>query len=112
MSGSGNRVPRFHVGASLAPGAKLGLPPDASHHASRVLRLREGDAVVLFNGAGGEYAASIAGISRDGVTVEVGTFHPADRESPLNVTLVQGISSGDRMDITIQKAVELGAYAI
>lgn len=105
-------TPRFHLESSLAPGAHIALPPDAGHHASRVLRLREGDAVVLFNGAGGEYAARIVRLSRDGVTVEVGAFDPAERESPLQVTLVQGISAGDRMDLTIQKAVELGAASI
>lgn len=105
-------IPRFHLEAPLAPGAQLMLPPDAAHHASRVLRLREGDAVVLFNGGGGEYSARIVRLSRDGVIVDVGAFDPAERESPLAVTLVQGISAGDRMDLTIQKAVELGAAAI
>ena len=105
-------TPRFHLEAPLAPGAQLMLPPDAAHHASRVLRLREGDAVVLFNGDGGEYSARIVRFSRDGVTVDVGAFNPVERESPLAVTLVQGISAGDRMDLTIQKAVELGVAAI
>jgi 16S rRNA (uracil1498-N3)-methyltransferase len=104
--------PRFHLEAPLAPGAQLMLPPDAAHHASRVLRLREGDAVVLFNGDGGEYSARIVRLSRDGVTVDVGAFDPVERESPLALTLVQGISAGDRMDLTIQKAVELGVAAI
>jgi 16S rRNA (uracil1498-N3)-methyltransferase len=90
----------------------LTLPQDAGHHASRVLRLREGDAVTLFNGAGGEYAAAIVRLSREGVSVDVGAFSPVERESPLAVTLLQGISAGDRMDLTIQKAVELGAVAI
>ena len=77
-----------------------------------MLRLREGDPVALFNGAGGEYAARIVHLSREGVAVEVGVFTPVERESPLTVTLVQGISAGDRMDLTIQKAVELGVAAI
>jgi 16S rRNA (uracil1498-N3)-methyltransferase len=107
-----SRVPRFFVEATLAPGATLALPPDAAHHASRVLRLHEDEPVVLFNGAGGEYAAKIVRLSRDGVTVEVGAFSPVERESPLAITLVQGISAGDRMDLTIQKAAELGVAAI
>src|SRR5258706_7700337 len=106
------RAPRFHVDASLAPGAQLALPQDAAHHASRVLRLREGDRVILFNGAGGEYAARIVRLSREGVAIEIGSFAPVERESPLEVTLVQGVSAGDRMDLTIQKAVELGVAAI
>ena len=97
---------------SLAPGATLPLPPDAAHHAARVLRLHEDEPVVLFNGAGGEYAARIVRLSRDGVDVEIRAFSPIERESPLAITLVQGISAGDRMDLTIQKAVELGASAI
>lgn len=74
--------------------------------------MREGDSVTLFNGAGGEYEAQIVRLSRDVVSVEVGCFVPAERESSLKVTLAQGISAGDRMDLTIQKAVELGAVAI
>jgi 16S rRNA (uracil1498-N3)-methyltransferase len=107
-----SHTPRFHLDAALAPGARLVLPRDAGHHASRVLRLREADPVVLFSGAGGEYLAHIVRIARDEVEVEIGQFSPLERESPLNVTLVQGISSGDRMDLTIQKAVELGVTAI
>ena len=74
--------------------------------------MREGDALTLFNGGGGEHAARIVRLSRDGVTVEVGAFDPVERDSPLSITLVQAISSGDRMDLTIQKAVELGVSAI
>ncbi len=107
-----SRVPRFHMPVMLAPGATLPLAQDAAHHASRVLRLQEGEPVILFNGAGGEYSARIVHTSRDGVTVEIGDFNPAEKESPLAITLVQGISAGDRMDLTIQKAVELGVGAI
>jgi len=112
MTAAPSRTPRFHVDTALAPGARLALPRDAGHHASRVLRLREEDAVVLFSGAGGEYESRIVRISRDEVEVEVGRFSPLERESPLAITLVQGISSGDRMDLTIQKVVELGVAAI
>ena len=112
MASGSARAPRFHLQAVLAPGAELSLPPDAGHHASRVLRMREGDAIVLFNGEGGEYAGRIVRLSRDGVAVQVGGFEPVERESPLRVTLVQAISAGDRMDLTIQKAVELGVAAV
>lgn len=112
MQSCGPRVPRFHVDATLDPGTRMALPQDAAHHALRVLRLREGDGLTLFNGSGGEYAARILRLTRDVVEVEVGGFTPVDRESPLRVTLAQGISAGDRMDITIQKAVELGVAAI
>ena len=112
MSSGAVRTPRFHIRAVLAPGSELALPPDAGHHASRVLRMREGDAVTLFNGEGGEHEARIVRVSRDGVTVQVGKFDPIERESPLQITLVQAVSAGDRMDLTIQKAVELGVAAI
>jgi len=88
------------------------LPDAAAHHAARVLRLRVGDAITLFNGEGGEYAARITTLGRHEVEVEIGPHDPVERESPLAVTLVQAISSGERMDVTIQKAVELGVTAI
>jgi 16S rRNA (uracil1498-N3)-methyltransferase len=106
------RISRFHVAAELATGARLDLPREAAHHATRVLRLRVGEPLTLFNGAGGEYAATIASIARDSVTVAVGEHQAHERESPLAVTLVQGIAGADRMDFIIQKAVELGAASI
>ena len=105
-------IPRFHVAAGLAAGASIELPREAAHHATRVLRLRVGESVTLFNGVGGEYAATIAAIARDGVRVAVGAHEARERESPLAITLVQGIAGADRMDFIIQKAVELGAAAI
>lgn len=107
-----SHTPRFHIPFALATGEEYALPGDAGRHASRALRLREGDAIVLFNGAGGEFEAKIARIARDEVVVAAGQHLPIERESPMSVTLVQGISSGDRMDLTIQKAVELGVTAI
>lgn len=106
------RIPRFHVAAGLASGVQLELPREAAHHASRVLRLRVGEAMTLFDGTGGEYEAKIASISRDDVTVRVGEHRRNDRESPLAITLVQGIAGADRMDFIIQKSVELGVSAI
>ncbi len=104
--------PRFYIPQSLAEGMRLALPATAAHHAARVLRLRSGDAVTLFNGQGGEYAARIAAVGKHDVDVEIGRHDPIERESPLTVTLVQAISSGERMDLTIQKAVELGVARI
>jgi 16S rRNA (uracil1498-N3)-methyltransferase len=106
------RVPRLYVEARLEQGAKLALAPEAAHHAARVLRLREGDAVLLFDGRGGEYEARLYMPGRAQVIAEVGTRRATERESPLAVTLVQGVSSGEKMDFTIQKAVELGVRAI
>lgn len=88
------------------------IPPEAAHHLLHVLRLAKGDAVVIFDGDGHEYDATIQRVSKSGIGVKLGPARSIDRESRLEVTLAQGISSGDRMDYTIQKAVELGVYAI
>jgi len=106
------RIPRFHIAAALHSGMQLDFPREAAHHAARVLRLRTGEAVMLFDGKGGEYEAQVVAIGRSGVRVAVGTHHERERESPLSITLVQGVSSSDRMDFIIQKAVELGVAAI
>jgi len=105
-------APRFHVPQPLAENTRLVLPEAAAHHAVRVLRLRAGDAVTLFNGLGGEWAARIAAIGKHEVEAEVIRHDPVERESPLIVTLVQALSSGERMDLAIQKAVELGVARI
>lgn len=105
-------ISRFYHPA-LPPHARLvELPPEAAHHAARVLRLQTGDAIVLFDGTGGEYPAIIGQIGKQRVTVEIGTWRERECESPLDITLVQAMSSGDKMDFTLQKAVELGIAAI
>lgn len=106
------RLARFFVDPPLETGARLALPERAAHHAARVLRLRNADPIVLFDGRGGEYAGVITNLARDALTVEIGAWRDIERESPLAVTLVQGISSAERMDFTVQKAVELGVTRI
>jgi 16S rRNA (uracil1498-N3)-methyltransferase len=106
------RVPRLFVGADLKPQTRLALPEDAAHHAARVLRLREGDPAVLFDGRGGEYEARLFMPGRGHVVAEIGEWRDIERETPLAVTLAQAVSSGEKMDFTIQKAVELGVAAI
>jgi 16S rRNA (uracil1498-N3)-methyltransferase len=101
-------VPRFYVDAPLRPGSVCTLSEDAAHHAVHVLRLREGDDITLFNGRGGEYRSRIASIQRLRIAVDVLEHRAIERESPLRVTLVQGMSAGERMDSTMRKAVELG----
>jgi 16S rRNA (uracil1498-N3)-methyltransferase len=103
--------PRFLVSAPLISGAELDLPEQPARHVA-VLRLREGDRVTLFCGDGGEYAAVLTQIARKLVRVRIGERLDVARESPLRITLAQCISSGDRMDLTLQKATELGVYAI
>lgn len=105
-------IPRLHVEAGLAPGAQFELPDAAAHHAAHVLRLREDEAVMLFDGSGGEWRARIATIARRSVRVHVEAHDPVERESPVAVTLVQALTAAERMDYTVQKAVELGVAAI
>ena len=105
-------APRLYCALPLEAGKEIGLPPPAAHHAARVLRLRSGDCVTLFNGEGGEFDAEILHVARGAVSVRVGSHRAVDRESPLQVTLVQGLAGADRMDWVVQKAVELGVTAI
>jgi len=104
--------PRFYCDAKLSPGAQLDLPESAAHHAQRVLRLKAGDQVTLFNGDGHDYTCELLRVGKDGVNAKVYEQTPVERESPLHVTLAQCISSGDRMDLTLQKSVELGIARI
>jgi 16S rRNA (uracil1498-N3)-methyltransferase len=106
------RRARFFVDPPLETDARIALPELAAHHATRVLRLRDGDPIVVFDGRGGEYAATIAGLDRNAVRVAVGAWQDVERESPLAIALAQGISGAERMDLTVQKAVELGVAAI
>lgn len=103
---------RVYVDLDLAEGATVTLGDAVYHHLVVVLRRIRGDAIVLFNGRGGEYAATLESVGKRQLTARVGAFRDVDRESPLPVTLVQAVSKGERMDYTIQKAVELGVTAI
>ena len=106
------RLTRVYVEAALAPGARVTLEGSAASHVSRVLRLRPGDALTLFNGRGGEYAGSIEPSQAGSVTVAIGEPCALERESPLSLTLAQGVSRGERMDLVVQKATELGVSAL
>jgi 16S rRNA (uracil1498-N3)-methyltransferase len=101
-------MPRFYIDAPLRAGSSCALPEEAAHHALHVLRLRGGDEVTLFNGRGGEYAGRIASLGRRELLIDVLQHREVEREAPLRMVLVQGVSSGERMDFTIRKAVELG----
>src|SRR3954471_17086210 len=105
-------MPRFHVDTALRTGTSLMLPDDSAHHAVHVLRIRAGDEITLFNGRGGEFAARVASIERLKVLVDVLQHRAVERESPLRMVLVQGVSAGERMDFTVRKAVELGVAEI
>lgn len=107
-------IPRFHcppAHCTLGPGAQVELPAQAAHHALKVLRMKAGDALILFDGEGGEWRAEIVGAGRT-ARVAVHDFLPRDCESPLDVTLVQALPGGDKMDWIIEKCVELGVAAV
>jgi 16S rRNA (uracil1498-N3)-methyltransferase len=101
-------MPRFYCHEVLSPGAPFELPEPVARHAVRVLRLPPGAAMVLFDGRGGEYEARIELIEKNRVLVQLGDWRDVERESRLSVSLVQAIQAGEKMDFTIQKAVELG----
>ena len=108
-------TPRIYVGAdiaALAPGAEYPLPSPAARHVAQVLRLRAGDAIVLFTGQGGEYAAELARVGRGEVVARVERHAGVERESAFPVTLAQSLIAADMMDFTVRKAVELGVAAI
>jgi len=95
----------------LSPGAEIELPDRVARHCA-VLRLRRGDAIVLFNGEGGEFSAELMRVSRGDARACVISMQTPERESPLAVALAQCVSSRDRMDTTLQKATELGVSRI
>lgn len=105
------RVTRVFVDQKLASGKGIGLPEQAGLHLTRVLRLDTGAAITLFDGTGGEYQGTL---ERDGKKfwARVGTHDPVERESPLAITLLQGVARGERMDLIVQKATELGVARI
>jgi 16S rRNA (uracil1498-N3)-methyltransferase len=105
-------IPRLYCPRSLSVGDDVDLPAAVAHHAARVLRLKIGSALTLFNGEGGEYAARIDVAGPRAVVVHIDAVDRIDRESPLDVTVVHGLAGTDRMDYAVQKAVELGARAV
>lgn len=104
-------IPRFYCPGPWPADHLVELPETVARHATGALRMREGDALTLFNGQGHEYPGTL---QREGkrLFAVLGPAATPLRESPLAMTLVQGISSGDRMDYTLQKAVELGVSEI
>lgn len=103
---------RFYTNTPLNIGDTIQLSASAAAHATRALRLNLDDEVIIFNGDGHDYGCTITNIEKNTVLVRVNRGQQLNNESPLKITLIQAISSGDRMDFTIQKAVELGVTLI
>ncbi|HJT96705.1 MAG TPA: 16S rRNA (uracil(1498)-N(3))-methyltransferase [Rhodanobacteraceae bacterium] len=107
------RIPRIYVPQTLRPGREVELPIQAGEHLARVLRLERGHPLRLFDGSGDEYEAELASLAKRSVTARVLESAAADdRESPLRITLAQGIARGEKMDWILQKATELGVARI
>ncbi|MGN6519879.1 MAG: RsmE family RNA methyltransferase, partial [Dokdonella sp.] len=107
------RIPRIYVPQPLHPGREVDLPVQAGEHIARVLRLDRGHPLRLFNGDGSEFSGEIASLAKRAVSARV--LEPvasADRESPLRITLGQGVARGEKMDWILQKATELGVAQI
>ena len=106
------RVPRFYVPQPFAVGQEFTLPDTTFRHAVQVLRLSVGESLILFNGEGGEYLAQISNVSKRSASVQIDSFSAIDTESPVHLTLVQAVIKPDKMDFSLQKAVELGVNTI
>lgn len=107
-----SHIPRIFVDLPLAVGEQLTLPRDKAHHLNTVLRLQPGASLHVFNGDGHEYAATLTTATRNDVAITLEQDNTPRRESPLTLTLAQGIARGDRMDFVVAKAVELGVTTI
>ena len=102
---------RVHVDLPLATGDDLPLPEDAARHV-QVVRLQPGDALVLFDGRGGEWDATVRAMGRRDVSVDVLAHRTVDRELPFTATIALGMPANERMDFLVEKATELGVAAI
>ncbi len=106
------RLTRVYIDQALREGSHVTLPENAGGHLVRVLRLREGEACVLFNGDGHDYDARLLAVTKRSVEAEIVGARAIDSESPLRIVLLQGIARGEKMDLILQKATELGVAAI
>jgi len=106
------RISRLFVNQALAVDEIISLETDAAHYLRNVLRLKKGFQLTVFNGLGGEYGAIVEVISRKELSLKIGQHREVDLESPLQIELGLSVSRGERMDVAIQKATELGVAVI
>ena len=104
-------MPRFYVDFALSPDSVVELPDDVVRHMN-VLRVKNTEEIVLFNGNGKSYPALPEVLEKRRASVRILREEATDNESPLNITLVQAVSAAERMDFTLQKSVELGVAEI
>lgn len=103
--------PRFFIDSALTAETDMPLPEAVVRHV-QVLRLNPGDDITLFDGRGGSHAATLVEIGKRNAMARIGSHDPFEAETPLRVTLAQGLAGGDKMDWLIEKSVELGVAAI
>lgn len=106
------RIPRIFIADDLNEGTQVALPEQAATHITRVLRLSEGAPLVCFNGEGQDWAANIERVGKHGVIVRLDRARAAAGESPVPITLAQSVARGEKMDLILQKATELGVSEI
>ena len=106
------RLTRVHVDAGLRAGAELALPETSAAHLTRVLRLQAGDSCIVFDGRGHEADAQLVAIDKRGARVRIGEVRTPANESPVRITLLQGVARGEKMDLILQKGTELGVTAV
>ena len=106
------RTTRVYFNSRITAGETLALPARASNHLVRVLRCKKDSAVTVFNGKGGEFSATLLNENPKAANVLINNFVDTNRESPLRITLIQGVSRSEHMDTTMQKATELGVAEI
>ncbi len=106
------RLTRVHVAMALSAGTEIALPEGPATHLSRVLRLVVGDQCVLFNGDGHDYPARVSVVEKRDLRVVLGQPESVNNESPLRIVLLQGVARGEKMDLILQKATELGVAEV
>ncbi|QJD71943.1 16S rRNA (uracil(1498)-N(3))-methyltransferase [Marinobacterium sp. LSUCC0821] len=106
------RIPRAYIESTLAVGSDLELPEGTHNHLVKVLRMREGQQLVLFNGDGFDYMATLSSVEKRRSSVKIESAETNTRESTLRIEIGQGLSRGERMDFAIQKATELGVAKV
>jgi 16S rRNA (uracil1498-N3)-methyltransferase len=106
------RIPRIFIDGELNENTKVALPDSTFQHVCKVLRLKSDHPIRVFNGKGGQFYATLCDVEKRSASIAVAQFEPLNNESPIQVTIGQTLSRGERMDYAIQKSVEAGVYAI